>query len=164
MPVSASPSPLSSRVRRRRRIVFAAFAVSLSTLVWAADIEFLSAVDDAPLDVSTAVDGAKPSDTARKFLSTGVNPYAGNADALAAGKELYNEWCQVCHLADGSGRMGPSLIDDEIAYPRITTDVGLFEVIFGGAAGAMQPFSRRVTHDDVLKIMVYVRELQKNAH
>jgi hypothetical protein len=30
-------------------------------------------------------------------------------------------------------------------------------VIFGGASGAMQPFSKRLHQDEILKIMAYVR-------
>ena len=41
--------------------------------------------------------------------------------------------------------------------PEQDTDVGLFDVVFGGAAGAMQPFSKRLTQDEILKIMAYVR-------
>jgi cytochrome c-L len=44
-------------------------------------------------------------------------------------------------------------------YPRVTTDKGLFEVVFGGAAGAMQPFGQRMTQDQILKAMAYVRTL-----
>jgi cytochrome c-L len=40
---------------------------------------------------------------------------------------------------------------------RIANDIGLLEVIVGGASGAMQPFSKRMTQGQILKVMAYVR-------
>ena len=81
---------------------------------------------------------------------------------VADGKKLYAAYCQSCHLPDGSGRMGASLIGEKHVYERVAKDVGLFEVIFGGASGAMQPFSKRMTQDEILKVMAYVRTLMKS--
>src|SRR5579863_5288111 len=61
----------------------------------------------------------------QKFYDTGENPYKGDAQALAEGKELFDMYCQACHLPDGSGRIGPSLIGDTHHYPRFTTDKGI---------------------------------------
>jgi len=60
-------------------------------------------------------------------------------------------------MSDGSGRIGPNLVDGRHQYPQITADVGLFEVVFGGASGAMQPFSKRLSQDHSLKVNAYVR-------
>jgi len=81
---------------------------------------------------------------------TGRNPYRGDAAAFAAGRQLYVTWCQGCHNPDGSGRIGRSLIGNSFTYDRVPTDVGMFEVIYGDAAGAMQSFKeirRRAYHD-----------------
>lgn len=121
---------------------------------------FRSAVDDEPLDVSSFID--KPGTPAlAEFVRTGRNPYIGDAEAIAAGKERYEQWCQVCHLADASGRMGPSLVDEVYNYKRSHTDLGLFEIVYGGAAGAMQPFDERLTPDEILRVIAYVRSLRK---
>ena len=46
---------------------------------------------------------------------------------------------------------------------RAGTDVGMFEVVYGGASGAMQSFARRgLTQDQMLRIMAYVRSLKKS--
>jgi cytochrome c-L len=82
---------------------------------------------------------------------------AGSYAAADEGKNLYTSICQTCHMPDGSGRIGPSLVDRRHQYPQIATDVGLFEVVFGGAGGAMQPFSRRISQDQILKVITYVR-------
>ncbi len=98
----------------------------------------------------------------KEFKATGVNAYRRQPAALAEGKALYDEWCQVCHNADASGKMGPSLIGEKFTYPQTATDVGMFAIIYAGASGAMQPFSQRdLTQDGMLKIIAYVRSLDK---
>ncbi len=61
-----------------------------------------------------------------------------------------------------AGRLGPSLIDDTWRYPRTGTDRGMFEVIYAGAAGAMQAFGRRMDQDDILRVMAYIETLREN--
>jgi cytochrome c-L len=134
--------------------------MSLS-LSGAAEIEFRYAIDNSPLDV-TPKPGESLTDAVQEFRRTGKNPYNGGEQAIADGRKLYMTYCQVCHLPDGSGRMGASLIGEKHAHERITHDVGLFEVIFGGAMGAMQPFSKRMTQDEILKVMAFVRTLIKS--
>ena len=58
--------------------------------------------------------------------------------------------------------MGPSLIDGTFVNKRANTDVGMFEVIHSGAAGAMRPFSKRgVTQDQILQMIAYIHTLKK---
>jgi cytochrome c-L len=124
-------------------------------------VTFRYAIDNSPLDV-TPRPGETLTDAVEEFRRTGQNPYNGKPDALAEGKKLYATYCQVCHLPDGSGRMGASLTGDKHVHERIANDVGLFEVIFGGAAGAMQPFGKRMSQDQILKVMAYLRTLMKS--
>ncbi len=98
----------------------------------------------------------------KEFKVTGNNQYRGDTKAVKDGKELYETWCQACHNADGSGRMGPALIGKDFSYPQTASDPGMFAIIYGGAKGAMQPFSaREVTQDEMLKIIAFVRTLEK---
>ena len=98
----------------------------------------------------------------QKFYDTGEDPYKGDAPgARQRARNLYDTYCQACHLPDGSGRIGPSLIGDTHHYPRFTTDKGMFEIVYGGATGAMQPFGKRLTQDQILHIIAYVRSLKK---
>ena len=129
--------------------------------VGSAEITFHYAIDNSPLDV-TPKSGETLTDAVQEFRQTGQNPYNGKADAVADGKKLYMTYCQICHLPDGSGRMGASLTGEKHVHERIANDVGLFEVVFGGAAGAMQPFSKRMTQDEILKVMSYLRTLMKS--
>lgn len=125
-----------------------------------AGVAFLHALDNKPLALNM-----HPNETiteqVRAFQKTGNNPYRGNRQAIEAGKQIYNQWCAACHLEDGTGRIGSNLVDDQYTYPRVKTDVGTFEVIYGGGSGAMQAFGNRITQDDILKIMAYVSSLKK---
>jgi len=106
--------------------------------------------------------GEVETDALRQFKANGVNPYRQDAQAIAAGKAVYEEWCQVCHNPDAKGKMGPSLLGPNYTYTQTATDVGMFAVIYGGASGAMQPFSKRdVTQDQMLKVIAYIRSLPR---
>ncbi len=122
-------------------------------------VTFRHIVDDSPLDV-TLRPNEPATDAVRQFHATGQNPYVGDPATVAEGKRYYDEWCQACHLPDGSGRIGPSLIDDVYGYPRVKTDVGMFEIVYAGGAGAMQPFRDRLTQDQILKVLAYTRSLK----
>jgi cytochrome c-L len=138
-----------------------AAAVILVAPALAAGIEFRNALDDSPLDL-TPIKGEVLTDAVKSFRETGVDPYVGNADAVAKGKALFDENCQSCHMPDGSGGMGPSLIDDVYVNKRADTDVGKFEVIHSGAAGAMKAFSKRgITQDQILQLIAYIHALKK---
>jgi len=94
------------------------------------------------------------------FHCSGKNPYSGDEQAIAAGQKEFR-LCASCHGPKGEGRIGPSLIDDAVKYERVATEHGEFEVIYGGAAGAMQPMGRRFTQDQILRIMAYIETLPK---
>ena len=153
-----------SSIRYARRGAAAAGVAALFTLWPAAassqQVQFRHVFDNSPLDVAPKPD-EQFTEAVREFHRTGRNPYSGNPEAIEEGKRLYGQFCQACHMPDGSGGMGATLIGDKHIYPRITTDIGWFEVVFGGASGAMQPFGLRMTQDQILRVMAYVRTLMK---
>jgi cytochrome c-L len=122
-------------------------------------IQFRHALDNGPLALEFRAQQTI-SPAVERFHRTGENPYRGDQAAIQAGRSLWQQWCVSCHLADGSGRLGPSLVDDNDRYPRVATDVGMFEVIYGGGAGAMQAFGRRMDQDAILKLMAYLDTLR----
>ena len=122
-------------------------------------IQLHHALDNAPLALDFRPD-QQITDAVRQFHRTGENPYKGDQAAAQAGRALYNQWCAACHLPGGSGRIGPNIVDDDVRYPRVANDVGMFEVIYGGAAGAMQAFGRRMDQDQILRIMAYLSQLR----
>jgi cytochrome c-L len=152
---------------RRSSAAFVATAFLSSALplcaAGAEQIVFHNIVDNSPLDV-TPKPGERETPAVKKFKRTGRNPYDGQARAIRDGRRLYAARCQGCHLSSGKGRIGASLITDQPDYPQMKTDVGLFEIIYGGATGAMQPFALQgLRQDSILKVMAYVRTLRRSA-
>ena len=109
------PSSMPVNLRSYRTLVLAA-AIAAAAIP-ALAVEFKNALDDLPLDLSP-IKGETITDAVKSFYETGKNPYVGDAEATAAGKALYDANCQVCHKPDGSGGMGPSLIDNTIGNTR----------------------------------------------
>ncbi len=103
----------------------------------------------------------EPTAQVEEFIATAENPYSGQQPAIAAGKVSYDRWCAGCHLADGTGRIGSNLTDDEVRYPRVQSPVGEFEIIYAGGSGAMQPFGDRISQDDILKLIAFLETLKK---
>ena len=118
-------------------------------------VEFRTVVGDKPMALDLRPD-QEITPAVEEFHRTGANPYAGDEAAMAEGRQIYAKLCQSCHLPTGEGRIGPSLADDVWNHPRLDTDVGRFEIIYGGGAGAMQPFGRRIDQDEILKVMAYI--------
>jgi cytochrome c-L len=144
----------------RRALLSGALVAAMSATALSQDITFRSIIDKSPLSV-VAKPGEVETEAVKQFKKSGQNPYNGNAEAVTAGKKVYEDMCSSCHLPDGSGRMGPSLIEDFHVHEEIKTDVGLFEIVYGGGLGAMQPFSKRLTQDEILRVMAYLRTLMK---
>ncbi len=145
-----------------RRWVFVLALFGSATGPLHAEIVFRHALDNSVLEVKPRPNEVE-TEAVKEFKATGKNPYIGNEQALADGRKLYQTHCQSCHLPDGSGRMGPSLVADNWIRERAATDVGMFEIIYGGASGAMQSFARRgMTQDEMLRIIAYVRSLKKS--
>jgi cytochrome c-L len=105
---------------------------------------------------------------AKEFLSTGKNPYIGNADGVKAGKKVYQLYsCSQCHGPIGNGQVGPNLRDDTFNYAKNATDHGMFETLWGGTAGGMgakgkglmQPDdpTQGLTPDEILKVSAFLR-------
>ncbi|MGE0023846.1 MAG: c-type cytochrome [Hyphomicrobium sp.] len=126
-----------------------------------ADVEFRHALDDSALDLAP-IKGEEFTDAVKSFHKDGVNPYNGNADAVATGEAQFEDHCQACHGAGATGGMGPSLVDGVYVNSRANTDVGMFEIIHSGASGAMRSFAERgVAQDQMLKIIAYIHSLKK---
>ena len=145
-----------------RKWAFALVLFGLATSPLQAEMVFRHALDNSVLEVKPRPHEVE-TDAVKEFKATGKNVYVGQEQALADGRKLYQTHCQTCHLPDGSGRMGPSLIGNKWVRERAATDVGMFEIIYGGSSGAMQSFARRgMTQDEMLRIIAYVRSLKKS--
>src|SRR5829696_9779683 len=149
------------KARRLGLLGFGVAWVVLGSGLMAEPIVFRHVLDNSPLEVKPRPNEVE-TEAVKSFKETGKNAYLGDEQALAEGKKLYRVECQACHLPDGAGRIGPTLIADVWKYERAATDVGMFEILYGGASGAMQSFARRgMKQDQMLKLIAYVRSLKK---
>ena len=124
-------------------------------------LDFKSPLDNSPMTFPLQT-GEFETPAVKNFKATGVNECRGDADAVADGKKLYATNCIVCRGADGTGKMGPTLVGKDIVYPQALTDPGMFSIIYDGASGAMQSFFRRgMQQDQMPRIIAYVRTLEK---
>jgi cytochrome c oxidase cbb3-type subunit 3 len=88
------------------------------------------------------------------------NPYHGNPAAIAEGKEVYTTICAACHKPDGSGLVGPSLVDPYWKYGH--TDHELFETVSGGRPGGMPAWGPVLGTEKIWKVLAYVETLPRS--
>nr|AAM18569.1 cytochrome c [Methylobacillus sp. SK-5] len=121
-----------------------------------ADLDFRGTISGEPLDF----EGETESPQFKEFKNTGVNPYNGDQEALNKGYVIFATACSGCHGHLAEGKLGPALSDDYWTYPTNLEDKGLFETIYGGAAGQMGPQQGLLEPDEILHVMSWVRALQ----
>ena len=93
-----------------------------------------------------------------------ANPFAGNAQAIDEGRDIYNRTCTTCHGPDGAGgEMGPALGAPARRY-ALATDAQIFDAIKSGIRGTPMPaFGTRLPDNDVWKVTAYIRGLRGTA-
>ncbi len=84
------------------------------------------------------------------------NPFAGDAQAIPAGKAIFEQSCEVCHGSGGSGGRGPAL--NTGVFKRGSDDLELFEVIKNGVAGTQMP-NMGLSADDSWRVVAYLRSI-----
>ncbi len=87
------------------------------------------------------------------------NPYRGDAAALAEGKELWATICVACHLPDGQGLVGPSVIDPYWKYGD--SDEALFETVNDGRPLGMPPWGPTLGAEKIWKVLAYMETLPR---
>ena len=86
------------------------------------------------------------------------NPFEGNEQALATGKQLYVTYnCIDCHGADGAGAMAPSFQDGRWHFGG--TAGAVFESIYQGRPDGMPSWGGRISNDQIWMLTAYVRSL-----
>jgi len=81
-----------------------------------------------------------------------------DAASLAAGKETYDKICQVCHLLDGGGLVGPNFTDDYWIHGN--TVEKWFEVVETGVLEkGMIPYKDQLSPTQRLEVISYIATL-----
>lgn len=120
---------------------------------------FYNLIEGTPLDFSGLKESE--SDAVVTFKKNGRNPYNTDTAAIAKGESLFATACSGCHGHHAEGKLGPGLADDYWTYPANNTDPGLFSSVFGGLSGQMGPQKGRMTQDEILLVMAWVRSVYK---
>jgi cytochrome c oxidase cbb3-type subunit 3 len=86
------------------------------------------------------------------------NPFAGNAQAAAEGKQLFGAMnCVYCHGAEASGLMGPALNNTGWRYGG--TPAEIYRSIHDGRPGGMPAWGGRLPPDQIWKLVTYLQTL-----
>ena len=86
-----------------------------------------------------------------------TNPYAGDAAAAAEGAETFNTICAACHKPDGSGLVGPSLVDPYWKYG--SEDADMYESVANGRPAGMPPWQSQLGSEKIWQVIEYVNTL-----
>ena len=90
------------------------------------------------------------------------NPYAGDALALAEGRDLFMGMnCAGCHGPSGGGGIGPPFADADWIYGGQPENI--VESILQGRPNGMPSFAGRLPAASAWKIAVYVESLAVRA-
>ena len=91
------------------------------------------------------------------------NPFAGDAKAIAEGKQTFEGVCSgYCHVTENSTRPGqcPSLFDCE--WKNGSTDADIFRIMSDGVPKTqMIGFKGRIPDETLWKILAYLRSASK---
>jgi len=90
-----------------------------------------------------------------------VNPYAGQAEAIAAGCKMFADHCAKCHGADALGnRKKPSLRTNEV---QSATDGELFWLLRNGYLKRGMPSWSSLPEPSRWQIIAYVKSLGETS-
>ena len=102
---------------------------------------------------------------AQRAPATGApnpNPFAKNPQAIAEGREIYNDVCTACHGQDGAaGDRALALGAAARRYAR-STDQQIFDAIMKGIPGTMMP-ANGLPEQNGWKVTAYIRGLRGTA-
>ncbi|MGD2080472.1 MAG: c-type cytochrome [Nitrospirota bacterium] len=86
------------------------------------------------------------------------NPFEGNAEAIAQGQELFNEYCSECH-GTGTGGTGPDLTDAEWTYGG--KDAEVYQSVTRGRPGGMPSMVYDMEKEEIWKTIAFIRSIKR---
>jgi alcohol dehydrogenase (cytochrome c) len=87
-----------------------------------------------------------------------VNPLAGNAAAIQAGRRLFDQFCTDCHGTDAIGNnKGPAL--NTGTFKHGSDDAGLFRTIRDGVPRTEMDANPNVPPEQIWQLVAYIRSL-----
>jgi putative heme-binding domain-containing protein len=90
-----------------------------------------------------------------------TNPLGSSPQVAAAGRQLYNTSCTICHGPDGAeGDRGPALVGAR-RYFRLSENA-IFDAIKNGIPGSAMP-AAGLPDDDIWRIVAFIRNLRATA-
>jgi cytochrome c oxidase cbb3-type subunit 3 len=95
----------------------------------------------------------------QQAVPAAANPFRGDGAAIAEGKQLFDTICSACHLADGRGLVGPSLIDPYWKYGH--DDASLYQTVASGRPGGMPGWLSQLGQEKVWKALAYLETLPR---
>ena len=154
-----------------KKSMFVAGALLITSSLSLADQSFSDTKTGQPMKIDASLFNTEQ---AKKFLSTGQNPYNGNAEAIASGKKHYQSYsCAQCHGAQAQGQTASGLTGPRFNHSKSATDKGMFEIIWAGTNGGMSGKGKGVmdpsnssnglSPDEVLRLMAWVRSQSASA-
>jgi cytochrome c oxidase cbb3-type subunit 3 len=90
-----------------------------------------------------------------------TNPFRGDAAAIQEGAQVFASICATCHKPDGSGLVGPSLVDPYWKYGN--DDQALFTSVSEGRPGGMPPWGAVLGDEKIWKALAYLETLPKSS-
>lgn len=81
--------------------------------------------------------------------------FAVTTDAVAAGEQVYAQNCVACHMADLSGSIGPSFLDDEWIHGGQASDI-LRIIIQGVPEKGMVPWGGILSPEQINQVAAFV--------
>jgi mono/diheme cytochrome c family protein len=99
------------------------------------------------------------------------NPFAGDATALAAGKELFAKHCKRCHgpggLGDGPDADPDAMMDMDLTVARRAArnadGIVFYKVWNGRKKPKMPAFKDEITKDQAWQLVTYAQTLRAKA-
>lgn len=89
-----------------------------------------------------------------------ANPYRGDPVAIAEGSQVFATICAACHKPDGSGLVGPSLVDPYWKFGD--SDAALFESVTKGRPGGMPGWETQLGGEKIWKALAFLETLPKS--